>query len=81
MRTQPAQVIHAFVGPTELPVAEFDFYARYCEMFGATYGADKCPTREQWDAACKKPRSRRLSDAEFDDNQESIQNGGREIYG
>ncbi len=67
------------------PVGEraepFDMYTAYCEKFGATYGADKCPTREQWDAMCKQPRTtQRLTDDQFDDNQFSLENGDGEIY-
>jgi len=63
------------------PLASFDFYTRYCEQFGAVYGADKCPTREQWDAMCRTPRTTRpLTDNEFDDNLFSDENGDGEIY-
>lgn len=56
-------------------------YTSYCEKFGATYGADKCPTREQWDAMCRKPRTVRvLSDDEFDHDQDSRENGDGGIY-
>lgn len=59
----------------------FDFYTRYCEQFGAVYGADKCPTREEWDAMCSQPRkARRLTDCEFDDNHYSMENGNAPIY-
>lgn len=58
-----------------------DHYTAYCEKFASVYGSDKCPSREQWDAMCKAPRnSRRLTDDEFDDNQENITNGNPGIY-
>jgi hypothetical protein len=56
-------------------------YTAYCEKFTAVYGADKCPTREWWDNACRQPRkARTLTDDEFDDNQFSIENGDGGIY-
>jgi hypothetical protein len=59
----------------------FDFYAKYCETIAKVYGAKYCPTREKWDAMCAQPRRvRKLTDDEFDDNQESLVDGGGEIY-
>lgn len=67
--------------PAAEDAAPFDFYTRYCEMFTKVYGPKYCPTREQWDAMCRQPRTvRRLTDNEFDDNQESITNGNPAIY-
>jgi hypothetical protein len=64
-----------------LLIQPFDFYGAYCEKFGRVYGMDKCPTREQWDRMCSKPRqARKLNDTEFDANQESLTNGKTEIY-
>jgi hypothetical protein len=60
----------------------FDFYARYCETIASVYGADKCPSREKWDAMCREPRTvRKFTDEEFDRNQFSEENGDGEIYG
>jgi hypothetical protein len=59
----------------------FDFYTAYCKQFGATYGAHNCPTREEWDAMCRQPRKvRKFTDAEFDHNQFSEENGDGAIY-
>lgn len=58
----------------------FDFYTAYCETIAKVYGADKCPTREQWNAMSATPRVRKLTANEFDDNQESITNGDGSIY-
>ena len=62
-------------------VASFDPYARYCETMRTVYGPRACPTRAQWDAACKTPRRRALTDNEIDDNREAVRNGELTIYG
>lgn len=58
----------------------FDPYASYCETIAKVYGADKCPTREQWDAMSATPRARKLTANEFDDNQFSMENDDGPIY-
>jgi len=57
-----------------------DFYASYCATIAKVWGADKCPTREQWDAMCSKPRARKLTPDETDDNLFAIENGDGAIY-
>lgn len=74
----PADHITQVSGATS---AADDFYTGYCAKIAKVYGAQFCPTRGKWDAMCKAPRRvRKLTDNEFDDNQESITDGGGEIY-
>jgi hypothetical protein len=63
------------------PPFEPDSFVAYTKTMKRVYGKD-CPlmSRETWDAACKEPRGRKLTDDQFDDNQFSMENGDGQIY-
>lgn len=66
---------------TNIHPAGLDMYAAYARDFIKVYGPEHCMTREQWDAACRKPRTaRKLTDDEFDDDNFSRENGDGGIY-
>lgn len=43
-----------------------DFYHEYCVWFQHMYGRPFKVSREEWNAWCKAPPARKLSDDEFD---------------
>lgn len=47
-----------------------DFYADYAAWFARMYGRRYEVTREQWNAWCRQPPTRRLTDEEFDQEKE-----------